>query len=89
MNFTDAQLITAGLFAIGAGLAIGLPGIGVGTGQGHIGKGALEGMARNPEMAGPIRSTMFIAVALAETPAIYGLVISIILIVIMMSTILG
>ncbi len=75
-----AQGLEAGLAAIGAGIAIGGAGIGTGIGQGHAVQGALEGMARNPEMAGTLRTNMFVGAALAESSAIYGLIISIVLI---------
>ena len=43
--------------AIGAGLAA----IGAGIGIGQIGKGAVEGIARQPEAANEIRSNMIVA----------------------------
>lgn len=69
-----------GLIAIGAGLAIGLTGIGTGIGQGRLIAGALEGMARNPEMAEELKVNMFVGAALAESSAIYGLIIALVLI---------
>ena len=68
--------ITSGLLAIGAGLAIGGAGLGTGVGQGSALRGALEAMGRNPEAAPLIRSNMFIAAGIAETSAIYGLLIA-------------
>jgi F-type H+-transporting ATPase subunit c len=65
-----------GLLAVGAGLSIGLAGLGVGLGQGILLKGALEAMGRNPEAAPLIRSNMFVAAGIAETAAIYGLLIA-------------
>ncbi len=72
--------IVDGLIAIGAGLALGGAGIGSGIGQGHAVGGALEGMSRNPEMVGTIRSNMFVGVAMIESSVIYGLVVALILI---------
>ncbi len=69
-----------GLVAIGAGLAIGLTGIGTGIGQGRLIAGALEGMARNPEMVEELKVNMFVGAALAESSAIYGLIIALVLI---------
>ena len=40
---------------------------------------AIEGMARNPEMAGKLRTNMILACALVETTAIYSLLISILI----------
>ena len=48
-------------------------------GQAKIAVAAIESMARQPEAAGSVTSTMFVALALAETSGIYGLLISIIL----------
>jgi len=61
---------------IGAGLAIGLAGFGAGYGEGYIVANALEAMNRNPEMKNQIVSFMVLFIALAETSAIYGLVIA-------------
>lgn len=65
------QLATAlaiGLGAIGPGLAIGL-----------IGGRALEALGRNPEAEGPIRTTMILAAAFAESIAIFALVVALII----------
>ena len=56
--------------AVGAGLAT----IGAGLGIGKIGQGAMEGMARQPEAGGDIRSTMIIAAALVEGVAFFAVV---------------
>ena len=58
--------------AVGAGLAT----IGAGLGIGKIGQGAMEGMARQPEAGGDIRSTMIIAAALVEGVAFFAVVLS-------------
>lgn len=72
--------IAQGLIAIAAALAIGLSTIGVGIGQGIASGKALEGMARQPEMKGQLQSTMILAMGFMEALAIYGLVISFMLI---------
>jgi len=61
-----------GLAAMGAGLAV----IGAGIGIGLIGKGALEGIARQPEAGGDIRTNMIIAAALVEGAALFGIVVA-------------
>lgn len=61
---------------IGAGLAIGLAGFGAGYGEGHIISAALVAMNRNPEAKDKILQFMVLFIALAETAAIYGLVIA-------------
>lgn len=65
--------------AIGAGLAITFAALGCGIGMGLTGKGAVEGMARNPEMSGKITVTMLITFAMIESLTIYALVIALIL----------
>lgn len=67
----DAATTTfTGLGAIGYGLAAIGPGVGIGI---LVGK-ALEGMARQPEMAGTLRTTMFLGIAFTEALALIGLV---------------
>ena len=73
------QAIAIAGSAIGAGLAV-ITGIGAGIGQGiAAGKGA-EAVGIQPEAKGDMISTMLLGAAVAESSAIYGLVISIILI---------
>jgi F-type H+-transporting ATPase subunit c len=69
-----------GLLAIAVALAIGLSTIGPGIGQGLAASKALEAMARQPEMAKDIRSTLILSLGLMEALAIYGLLISFMLI---------
>ena len=63
---------------IAAALAL-LNGVLTTIGQGKIAATAIESMARQPEAAASIQSTMFIGLAMAETSGIYGLLIAIIL----------
>jgi F-type H+-transporting ATPase subunit c len=67
------------LTVLGAGLSIGLAAIGAGIGIGSIGNGATMGLARNPEVQPKLMVFMILGMALAESVAIYGLVISLIL----------
>lgn len=60
---------------LGAGIGAGLAAIGAGLGIGKIGQGAMEGIARQPEAAGSIRTTMIIAAALVEGVAFFAVVI--------------
>ncbi|NLU84462.1 ATP synthase F0 subunit C [Rhodococcus sp. HNM0569] len=59
-----------GYGAIGYGLAAIGPGVGIGI---VVGK-AIEGMVRQPEMAGQVRTTMFLGIAFTEALALIGLV---------------
>ena len=68
-----------GLVAIAAGIAV-CAGLGTGIGEGLAASKAVEAVGRNPEAEGKIRTMMILGIALTETVAIYGLLISIILI---------
>ena len=64
---------------LGAGLAIGLGVIGPGIGMGSMIGSALQSIARQPELAGDIRTNMFIGIGIIEAMALYSFVISLIL----------
>ena len=64
--------------AIGAGLAVAT-GIGAGIGQGFAAGKAAEAVGNQPEAKGEITQTMLLGAAVAESSAIYGLVVAIIL----------
>ena len=65
--------------ALGAALCMGIGAIGPAIGEGIAVSKALEGMARQPEMAATLRTNMIIGCAITETTGIYALVISILL----------
>lgn len=69
-----------GIIAIGAGLAIGLAALGIGIGQGLVGSRAVEGIAKQPEAMGKIRTTMIVAMAIMETIGVLAFVIAIMLV---------
>ena len=62
--------------AIGAGLCMGVGAIGPAIGEGNAVSKALEGMARQPESAGNLRTTMILGCAITETTGIYALLIA-------------
>jgi F-type H+-transporting ATPase subunit c len=64
-----------GLGYIGIGLGAGLAILGAGLGIGRIGGQAVEGMSRQPEVAGQIQTGMIISAALIEGAALFALVI--------------
>ncbi len=71
--------IQKGLAYLGAGVAcIGL--FGAGIGQGYAAGKASEAVGRNPEAEPQIRNMLLIGAAIAESSALYALVVSIILI---------
>ncbi|MBR4749198.1 MAG: ATP synthase F0 subunit C [Abditibacteriota bacterium] len=63
--------------AIGFGLPIAAMGCGIG--QGLAIKGAMEGMARQPEASGKIQTAMLIGLALIESLTIYAFVVALIM----------
>ena len=65
--------------ALGAGLCMGIGAIGPAIGEGNAVGKALEGMARQPEMAGTLRTNMIVGCAITETTGIYSLVIALLL----------
>lgn len=66
--------------AVAAGFGIAIAAFGCGIGQGMAIKGAVEGIARNPDASGKVTVTMLIGLAMIESLSIYALVISLILI---------
>lgn len=75
----SAALGLKAALALGAGLAIGIAAAGGGIGQGRAAAAGMEGIARNPEAAGKVMTTMIIALALIESLVIYALVIALLL----------
>ncbi len=71
-----AEAIKVAGQAIGAGVCMGIGAIGPGIGEGNAVGKALEGMARQPEATGTLRSTMIMGCAIAETTGIYSLLIA-------------
>ena len=65
---------------LAAGLSMGLGAIGPGIGIRIAVSGAVQSMARNPEMSGQVSTFMFVGMAFAEALAIFGLVVALILI---------
>jgi F-type H+-transporting ATPase subunit c len=70
VDSTTLAEVSGNVATIGYGLGTLGPGIGLGI---LIGK-ALEGISRQPEVAGQLRATMFIGVAFVEVLALLGLV---------------
>ena len=65
--------------AIGAGFAYGIAAIGPGIGIGYLVGKSVEAMARQPEAAGMVRTTMFLGIAFTEALALIGFVVFILL----------
>lgn len=69
----------SGLIALGAGLAV-TTGIGAGIGIGLATSKAVDAIARQPEADGKITKSLLLGCALAEATAVYGFVISLLII---------
>ncbi|MBN2236697.1 MAG: ATP synthase F0 subunit C [Bacteroidales bacterium] len=65
---------------MGAGIGAGIAAIGAGMGIGQIGRGAVEGIARQPEAAGDIRSNMIVSAALIEGVAFFAIVVCLLIV---------
>jgi len=79
LSFLEGLSQGDGLKAIGAGLAV-FTGFAAAIGEGNVAAHAVDAMARQPEMAGTIRTTMLIGQAVSETTGLYGLIIAILLV---------
>ncbi len=73
-------MTTSTVIALAAALAIALSTIGPAIGQGMTAKAAMESIARQPDAAKDIRSTLIISMALMEALTIYGLLIAFMLV---------
>ena len=67
-----------GLIAIGAGIAV-LAGLGAGLGMGIATSKAVEAVGRQPEAHGKINSVLLLGLVLAESTAIYGFVVALLI----------
>ncbi|HAI52351.1 MAG: ATP synthase F0 subunit C [Limnochordia bacterium] len=74
----EVAIIVAAI-AIGSGVALLAGGL-VGIAEGYVAGKAVEAMARQPEMEGPIRTTMILGQAVSESGAIYSLAVVLLLI---------
>ncbi|MCX7621688.1 MAG: ATP synthase F0 subunit C [Acidimicrobiales bacterium] len=72
----DAKNIAA---AASAGYGYGLAAIGPGIGIGYLVGQSVQAMARQPEAAGMVRTTMFLGIAFTEALALIGFVVFILL----------
>ena len=70
MDQAAAEALKGALAVIGYGLAAIGPGLGIGVLAGN----AVQAMARQPEAAGMVRTTMFLGIAFTEALALIGFV---------------
>ena len=76
-NILEIGAYVPGIVAIAAALAV----FGAAWGIGGIGKSAMEAIARQPEAAGNVRSSMIIAGALVEGATLFAIVVCILAVV--------
>lgn len=69
------MLLEAGIATIGATVAAALAVIGAAFGISKIGSSAMEAIARQPEAAGNIRTSMIISAAFIEGVALFAVVV--------------
>ncbi|NLM24159.1 MAG: ATP synthase F0 subunit C [Firmicutes bacterium] len=68
-----------GLAFLGVALAVCFAAFGSALGQGIASKSAMEGIARQPEASGDIRTTLILALAFMEALTLFSFVIAILL----------
>jgi ATP synthase F0 subunit c len=77
-NFSSGNLFTA-VALVSAGISMGVGAFGAGVGSGFPGGTACKGIARNPRASSQITTNMLIGQAVAQTPAIFAMLVSFIL----------
>lgn len=78
-----ASAITAFGIFVGAGIAMGAAALGPGIGSGQTASGAVHGTSRWPANAALVLRTMLIAQAVSQTPAIFGMLVAFILLLVL------
>ena len=71
---------TIGLKAVAAGIAVGIAAAGGAVGMGIVAGKSTEGMSRQPEAEGKIRTTLMLGLVFIETAIIYALLVVILII---------
>ncbi|MGD9302209.1 MAG: ATP synthase F0 subunit C [Desulfobacterales bacterium] len=79
IDFGNAPLYPTWAAYLGAGLSMGLAAIGSGYGGGLAAGASCEGIARQPKTATNVTTIMLVGQAVSQTPAIFGLLVSFIL----------
>jgi ATP synthase F0 subunit c len=79
IDFSGAPVTPTWAALLGAGLSTGLAAIGSGYGGGLAAGASCEGVARQPQSMGNVMTTMLVGQAVSQTPSIFGLLVSFIL----------
>lgn len=64
---------------LGAGLAIGLAGLGVTMWEAIVAETSVKVLGKNPELAASLRKITILGIALVESAAIYGLIVALLI----------
>jgi len=80
MEFPATDQVAPAMALLGAGLCMGIGAIGPGIGEGIASSGGVKWIARNESLTGTITRTMLVGMAVAESTAIYAMVIALVLI---------
>jgi len=79
-QFEATDAIAPGMALFASGLCMGIGAIGPGIGEGIASSGGVRWIAKNPSIAGELTRTMLVGMAVAESTAIYSMVIALVLI---------
>jgi F-type H+-transporting ATPase subunit c len=79
IDFGNVPLTPTWAAFVAAGLSMGLAAIGSGYGGGLAAGASCEGIARTPQTTASVTTIMLVGQAVAQTPAIFGLLVSFIL----------
>lgn len=79
-SYPPAESIITAAALLGAGLCMGLGGIGPGIGNGIVAEYAVDWVGRNEEASGALTRTMLVGQAVSQSTAIYAMVVALVLI---------
>jgi len=79
-QFEVTDAIAPGIALLSAGLCMGIGAIGPGIGEGIASSGAVRAIAKSPSYSAELTRTMLVGMAVAESTAIYSMVIALALI---------
>jgi len=79
-EFAATDTIAPAIALLSSGLCMGIGGIGPGIGEGIASGGGVKWIARNEKEMGTLTRTMLVGMAVAESTAIYSMVIALVLI---------
>jgi len=82
-EFPATDRIAPAMALLGAGLCMGIGAIGTGIGGGIAGGGGVKWVARNESHIGTITRVMLVGMAVAQSTAIYSMVVALVLIFVM------